>query len=79
MKNKVENQNVVDSSIGQIITVLFLQCKSCNCYFSRLLFGILRRVSGRLAVSAKDRPDKPFKLGKCEICGSKEIYLVEYL
>lgn len=79
MKTKVDNQNMLDSSIGLILTNLYFTCNSCNKRFHRVVIGIVRRVSGKLVISDRDRPDKPFKVGKCTNCGSKEIYHVEFL
>jgi hypothetical protein len=86
MKTKIDNQNsekeqknILDSSIGLTITNLYLHCKNCNHTFYRTVIGIIRRKSGRLVVSSKERPDRPFKIGKCLKCGSKEIYHIEYL
>ena len=79
MKTKVDNQNVLDSSIGLILTNLYFTCKDCNHTFHRLIIGIVRRVSGKLVVSERDKTDRPFKVGKCEKCGSKDIFHVEFL
>lgn len=79
MKTKVDNKNILDSSIGLILTNLYFTCNSCNYTFHRLVIGIVRRVSGKLVVSERDRPDKPFKAGQCTKCGSKNIYHVEFL
>ena len=79
MKTKDVNQNMLDSSIGLILTNLYFTCKDCNYTFHRLVLGIVRRVSKKLVVSDRDNPDKPFKVGKCIKCGSKDIYYVEFL
>jgi len=79
MKKKDANQKLLDSSIGLILTNLYFTCNSCGYSFHRLIVGIVRRVDGEVVVSDRDKPDKPFKVGKCTNCGSKEIYHVEFL
>ena len=79
METKADNQNMLDNSIGHIITVLFFECKNCHHIFSRLVPGIVRRVLGKLVVSEREKHDKQFKVGKCEICSSKDIYHIEFL
>jgi len=79
MKTKVDNQNMLDSTIGLILTNLYFKCNSCNYSFHRLVVGIVRRFEGKLLVSHRDKPDKPFKVGRCTECGSKDIIHVEFL
>jgi len=79
MKTKADNKNMLDSSIGLIITTLYFQCKDCDHVFYRAVVGIVRRVSGSLIVSSRDKPARPFKVGKCLKCGSKNIYHIEFL
>jgi hypothetical protein len=71
--------HMLDSSIGLTITTLYLQCKDCDHVFYRSVVGIVLRVSGKLVISSRDKPDRPFKVGKCLKCGSREIYHVEFL
>ena len=79
MKTKDEKQNVLDSTIGLIITTLYFQCNDCGNIFCRAVAGIVRRVSGKLIVTKKGKPDKLFKIGKCLKCRSKNIDYVEFL
>ena len=79
MKKKDVNQNMLDSSIGLILTNLYFTCKDCDYTFHRVVIGVVRRVSGKMVVSVREKPDKPFKVGKCTKCGSKDIYHVEFL
>ena len=79
MKDKFYKQRIIDSTIGLILTNLFFTCNDCGHTFHRLVIGIVRRVSGKLVVSDRDRPDRTFKVGKCTKCGSKNIHHVEFL
>ena len=79
MQNENDNKNLLDSSIGHILTVLFFECKDCHHIFSRLENGIVHRLSGNHVVSTRDKSDRTFKPGKCEICGSKAKYNMEFL
>ena len=76
---KADNQKMLDSSIGLTMTTLYLQCKDCDHVFCRAIVGIVHRVSGRLVISSKYKPGKPFKVGKCLKCCSKNIYHVDFL
>lgn len=79
MKTKNAKQNVLDSTIGLIITTMYFQCNDCGNIFCRAVAGIVRRVSGKLIVTKKGKPDKPFKVGKCLKCRSKNIDYIEFL
>jgi hypothetical protein len=74
-----DNIKFLDNSIGLILTNLYFTCKDCDYNFHRLVIGIVRRVDKKLVISDRERPDRPFKVGKCTRCGSKDIYHVEFL
>jgi len=79
MKSKDAKQNVLDNTIGLIVTTMYFQCNACGNIFFRAVAGIVRRVSGKLIVTKREKPDKPFKVGKCLKCRSKNIDYVEFL